>query len=122
MWRACPLNMCCSRPQVRCQAEPLPTHWGPGEGQGDISAACLHAGAAFVRPEVRHGILPSILAALMAARATTRERLKATTQPAMRAVLDCRQRALKVTANALYGFTGAQVRAARADPVPAVPS
>ncbi|KAI3433870.1 hypothetical protein D9Q98_003673 [Chlorella vulgaris] len=64
-------------------------------------------GAAFVKPSVRPGILPGILAALIAARGATRELLKAATDPATRAVLDSRQKALKVTANALYGFTGA---------------
>lgn len=65
-------------------------------------------GSFFVKPEVRPGILPSILAALMSARAATRQQLKSATSPGQRAVLDSRQKALKVTANALYGFTGAQ--------------
>jgi DNA polymerase delta subunit 1 len=65
-------------------------------------------GATFIKPEICPGILPSILAALISARAATRAEL--TTYgltPAQRAVLDSRQKALKVTANALYGFTGA---------------
>lgn len=57
---------------------------------------------------MRQGILPSILAALISARAATRAQLATATSPAQRAVLDSRQKALKVTANALYGFTGAQ--------------
>jgi DNA polymerase delta subunit 1 len=57
---------------------------------------------------VRKGILPSILAALISARAATRAALKQATAPAQRAVLDSRQKALKLTANALYGFTGAK--------------
>ena len=65
-------------------------------------------GAIFTKPELRPGILPSILAALISARAATRAQLATTTAPAQRAVLDSRQKALKVTANALYGFTGAQ--------------
>ena len=63
-------------------------------------------GAAFIKPEVRRGIIPSILEALISARAATRAELAATKSPAQRAVLDSRQKALKVTANALYGFTG----------------
>lgn len=65
-------------------------------------------GAAFVKPNVRAGLLPQILAALITARAETRNQLKSSSDKAARAVLEGRQRALKVTANALYGFTGAQ--------------
>lgn len=61
-----------------------------------------------MKRDKRGGILPSILGALISARSTTRQALKETSDPAMRAVLDSRQKALKVTANALYGFTGAQ--------------
>jgi len=60
-----------------------------------------------VKPGVRPGLLPGILAALIAARAATRAELKATASPAQRTVLDSRQKALKLAANALYGFTGA---------------
>eukprot|EP00887_Chlorella_sp_A99_P005178 scaffold1.g5178.t1 len=85
-------------PQGEVEFTPTGTHaQAPAEAEG----------AAFVRPTVREGILPSILAALMAARAMTREQLKGEADPAARAVLDCRQKALKVTANALYGFNGA---------------
>ncbi len=61
-----------------------------------------------MKPEIRKGILPSILAALMEARAATRAALKQVPadQLGQRAVLDSRQKALKLTANALYGFTG----------------
>jgi DNA polymerase elongation subunit (family B) len=59
------------------------------------------------------GILPTILAALVTARAATREALKAlppakssSEAAAAAAVLDSRQKALKLAANALYGFTG----------------
>ena len=64
------------------------------------------AGDVYVKPEIRKGILPSILAALINARAATRVALKEATTPAQMAVLDSRQKALKLTANALYGFTG----------------
>ena len=66
------------------------------------------AGAKYVKAEIRKGILPSILAALMNARAATRAALKEVPADAaaQRAVLDSRQKALKLTANALYGFTG----------------
>lgn len=63
-------------------------------------------GSWFVAPHVRQGILPTILAALLGARAKTREAVKHESDPAIKAVLDSRQKALKLTANALYGFTG----------------
>ena len=63
-----------------------------------------------MKTSVRRGMLPAILAALIEARTATRAELKNATDPARRAVLDSRQKALKVTANALYGFTGAQAR------------
>jgi DNA polymerase delta subunit 1 len=66
-------------------------------------------GPAFVKPEVRRGVLPDVLTALVTARAATRELLRGATDPATRAVLECRQRALKITANAVYGFTGTNV-------------
>ena len=67
---------------------------------------CLPAGAAFVKPHIRQGLLPSILAALVSARKQTRAALKTEGSRAQRAVLDSRQKALKLCANALYGFTG----------------
>ena len=57
-------------------------------------------------PGVREGMLPMILSALINSRAATRKLLKETEDPSQRAVLDSRQKALKLTANALYGFTG----------------
>lgn len=64
------------------------------------------AGDVFVRRHIRRGILPAILAALVSARTATRQALRETQGAAQRAVLDSRQKALKITANALYGFTG----------------
>lgn len=56
---------------------------------------------------MNQGILPSVLAALLQARAATRALLKEEGDPGRRAVLDSRQKAIKLVANALYGFTGA---------------
>ena len=65
-------------------------------------------GAKFVKSSMRPGVLPSILAALISARSTTRAALKGldAADVTTRAVLDSRQKALKLVANALYGFTG----------------
>ena len=54
-----------------------------------------------MKPHVRRSLLGSILAALVSARKATRAALKDEASPAQRAVLDSRQKALKLCANAL---------------------
>ena len=66
-------------------------------------------GDCFVKPESRKGLLPEILRDLLAARKRAKKELKAEKDPFKRAVLDGRQLALKVSANSVYGFTGATV-------------
>lgn len=63
----------------------------------------------FVKTSVRQGLLPQILQQLLAARKKTKAELKETTDPVVKAVLDGRQLAYKISANSVYGFTGAQV-------------
>lgn len=63
----------------------------------------------FVKSHVRKGILPRILEQLLEARKRAKEDLKAETDPFKKAVLDGRQLALKVSANSVYGFTGATI-------------
>ncbi|XP_055528317.1 DNA polymerase delta catalytic subunit [Wyeomyia smithii] len=63
----------------------------------------------FVKSSVRKGILPEILESLLAARKRAKADLKVETDPFKRSVLDGRQLALKISANSVYGFTGAQV-------------
>jgi DNA polymerase delta subunit 1 len=58
---------------------------------------------------VKKGILPEILDELLSARKRAKKDLKNETCPMKKAVLDGRQLALKVSANSVYGFTGAQV-------------
>lgn len=63
----------------------------------------------FVKSSVRPGLLPHILKHLLEARKKTKAELKETTDPVVKAVLDGRQLAYKISANSVYGFTGAQV-------------
>ncbi|KAL4466727.1 hypothetical protein ABPG74_010324 [Tetrahymena malaccensis] len=63
----------------------------------------------FAKPHVRQGILPDILKELLAARKKAKNELAKETDPLRKAVLDGRQLALKISANSVYGFTGAQV-------------
>ena len=66
------------------------------------------SGHAFVCKSKRAGLLPTILRELLAARKQAKADLKKETDPFKRAVLDGRQLALKLSANSVYGFTGAQ--------------
>ena len=72
-------------------------------------------GDCFVKSETHKGILPQILEELLAARKKAKADMKAEKakgkdfDPLTYAVYDGRQLALKVSANSVYGFTGAQV-------------
>lgn len=66
-------------------------------------------GHCFVKRSVKKGILSTMLEELLAARKVAKKDLKLETDPFKKAVLDGRQRALKVSANAVYGFTGANI-------------
>lgn len=63
----------------------------------------------FVKSSVKKGILPEILENLLEARKIAKQDLKNETDPQKKSVLDGRQLALKVSANSVYGFTGAQM-------------
>lgn len=63
----------------------------------------------FVKKEAISGVLPEILTELLSARKETRKILAQETDPFKKTVLNCRQLALKVSANSVYGFTGATV-------------
>lgn len=63
----------------------------------------------FVKMHIRQGILPEILTELLNARKSAKADLKTAEDPIDKAVLNGRQLALKVSANSVYGFTGAVV-------------
>ena len=63
----------------------------------------------FIKANVRKGLLPIILEELLTARKKAKNELAVATDPFVKAVLDGRQLALKISANSVYGFTGAQV-------------
>lgn len=63
----------------------------------------------FVTSSVRKGLLCTILEDLISARKVAKRDLKQESDPFKKAVLDGRQLALKISANSVYGFTGATV-------------
>ncbi|KAF9054588.1 DNA polymerase family B-domain-containing protein [Panaeolus papilionaceus] len=63
----------------------------------------------FVKSTKRKGLLPTILEDLISARKRAKADLKKETDPFKKAVLDGRQLALKISANSVYGFTGATI-------------
>ncbi|XP_071544881.1 DNA polymerase delta catalytic subunit isoform X2 [Panulirus ornatus] len=67
------------------------------------------SGNYFVKASTRKGLLPEILESLLGARKKAKNDLKNETDPLRMKVLDGRQLALKISANSVYGFTGAQV-------------
>ncbi|CAH7683178.1 DNA polymerase delta subunit 1 [Phakopsora pachyrhizi] len=63
----------------------------------------------FVKASKRKGLLAIVLEDLLSARKRARAELKLENDPFKRAVLDGRQLALKISANSVYGFTGATI-------------
>ena len=63
----------------------------------------------FMQKTQQPGLLPEILTNLITARKQAKRDLKKETDPLKKRILDGRQLALKISANSVYGFTGAQV-------------
>jgi DNA polymerase delta subunit 1 len=75
----------------------------------DIDYIVTPTGDCFVTASQRKGLLPVILEDLISARKRAKNDLKKETDPFKKAVLDGRQLALKISANSVYGFTGATI-------------
>lgn len=60
-----------------------------------------------MKAHIKKGVLPMILEELLGARKRAKNELAKATDPFEIAVLDGRQLALKISANSVYGFTGA---------------
>ena len=63
----------------------------------------------FVKSSVKKGILPEILENLLSARSKAKKDLAQATDPFKKMIFNGRQLALKISANSVYGFTGATV-------------
>lgn len=90
-----------------CYSTLIPKHYVKNWNPDDITNT--PNGDTFVKPSVKKGILPLILEELLGARKRAKNALARATDPFEKAVLDGRQLALKISANSVYGFTGAQV-------------
>jgi len=77
--------------------------------QKDIDYEITPNGDRFVKSHRRKGMVPLILEALLGARKKAKADLKKATDPFEKAVLNGRQLALKISANSVYGITGATV-------------
>ncbi|POM83008.1 DNA polymerase family B family protein [Cryptosporidium meleagridis] len=64
-------------------------------------------GHSFVLSSVRKGILPLIVEELIAARKKAKKEMEEATDPTLISILNGRQLALKISANSVYGYTGA---------------
>ena len=73
----------------------------------------------FVRASVRKGLLPTILGELLTARSQAKKDMKNAKTQFESDVMNGRQLALKVSANSVYGFTGATIGALPCVPISA---
>ncbi|XP_053908258.1 DNA polymerase delta catalytic subunit [Cuculus canorus] len=91
-----------------CYTTLLPPGGAQRHGLSAEEVTRTPTGELFVRASVRPGLLPRVLQGLLAARTRVKAELAREQDPLRRRVLDGRQQALKVSANSVYGFTGAQ--------------
>lgn len=75
----------------------------------DVDYIVTPNGDMFVTTKQRKGLLSQILEELLAARKQAKRELAVETDPFKKAVLNGRQLALKISANSVYGLTGATV-------------
>jgi DNA polymerase I len=80
-----------------------PTTWVIDERENVIVSPY---GTKFIKPEIRRGIIPQIVEFLINERDKVKEEMKKEKDEERRFLLDVRQYALKVVANAFYGYTG----------------
>ncbi len=74
-------------------------------GDGNVDSVTTPNGSRFVKKEVRHGIIPRILENLMKERTKVKKQMKSGDEKLKKA-LDMKQLAIKVMANAFYGYFG----------------
>lgn len=93
-------NLCYStllKPADRAQLDPL-----------EYEAGMAPEECYFVKSGVKKGVVPSILELFLEERKKVRKKMAETADPVMRTILNGRQLALKVSANAIYGAVGSR--------------
>lgn len=83
------------------------TRWVEREDPPEWLETETHAGITFVTDPRFRGVLPRMLDELLGARKATKKEMARETDPVRKALLDKKQLAQKVSANSVYGFTGA---------------
>jgi len=76
---------------------------------GEDQVTKTPTGHLFAKTSARKGLLPVILEELLAARKRAKKAMAEAEDPLTKSVLNGRQLALKISANSVYGFTGATV-------------
>ena len=76
-----------------------------------------HREYGFVVASSHKGVVPEILETLLRERQEVKAKIRNTRDPSMRVIYDLRQKALKIAANAFYGFLGATSSRLRCLPV-----
>uniref|UniRef100_A0A914HJ83 DNA polymerase n=1 Tax=Globodera rostochiensis TaxID=31243 RepID=A0A914HJ83_GLORO len=95
-------NLCYTTLLPKGGAKKMPPNWREGE-----DFIVTPSGDTFVKSSHRQGLLPKVLEELLSARKRAKAELKNEKDPFRQMVLNGRQLALKVSANSVYGFTGA---------------
>lgn len=75
----------------------------------DFTRVPDNEGICFIKPHIKVGLLPIVVDNLLTARAKAKHEMKMCEDPFTKNVLNGRQYALKITANSVYGYTGASV-------------
>ena len=93
---------------ILCRGDQLlePRHVGLDDSQCHKFTLPSNRTVYFAKSEVRHGVLPQIVRNLLTRRKAAKDLMKKASNETDAMLADCLQKALKVTANALYGFTG----------------
>ena len=81
---------------------------GPTESSADVKVITGYKICRYAQFSEGRAILPAILEELLAARKATKKLMKQTDDPFMKNILDKRQLSIKITANSVYGQTGAK--------------